>query len=219
VAVLLTAGRGLSRYVLAMRLASQLAAFARLPRPAQTFYLRAALTAIRAGDQWSLKIAVRPRELEKLLQLSGGGPVAEIGTGTGWCALALAACGCQVVTCDRIEPPQRERYIALVAPEAVHRIRFSKRRGEQGPAEDMSFPLLFVDASHIRDETIATFEAWEPAVAPGGAVAFHDYAPAWPGVVEAVDALGLEGETCGVLFVWRKTGETKNGPEEPTTQA
>jgi hypothetical protein len=61
-------------------------AFVRLLRPAQRFYLRAVITATRARDGWSLKIAVRPFELEKLLQLGQCGPVAEVGTGTGWCA-------------------------------------------------------------------------------------------------------------------------------------
>lgn len=187
-----------------MHLGKQLAAFSRLPRPAQGFYLRAAARAIRAGDRWSLKIAVRPLELGKLLELGAGGPVAELGTGTGWCALALAACGCDVFTCDPLEPPQRQLYLPLVAPEAVERIHFSNRRGEQGPLGDESFPLVFVDASHQRDETIAIFEAWKPAVASGGAIAFHDYISAWPGVVEAIDMLGLEGETYGSLFVWRK---------------
>jgi Methyltransferase domain len=103
-----------------------------------------------------------------------------------------------------------ELYLALVAPEAVRRVHFSNRPGEKGPSEDMNVPLLFIDASHKREATIATFEAWEPAVAAGGAVAFHDYTPAWPGVMEAVDALGLEGEKYGVLFVWRKPGKTMN---------
>jgi hypothetical protein len=52
---------------------------------------------------------------------------------------------------------------------------------------------VFIDASHERDETIAIFRAWENAVVADGAVAFHDYIPAWPGVVEAIHALGPKG--------------------------
>jgi hypothetical protein len=187
-----------------MRLSTHLAAFLRLPRPARRFYLRAATTAIRVRDGWSLKIAVRPVELEKLLQLARGGPVAEVGTGTGWCALLLAECGLEVFTCDRIEPPQRKLYLSLVPPEAAKRVRFSDRPGEHGPPNGTRFKLLFLDASHKRDETIAIFRAWEAAVAPGGAVAFHDYTQIWPGVVDAINALGLEGTTHGALFVWQK---------------
>jgi hypothetical protein len=190
-----------------MRLGKQLAAFLRLPWPAQRFYWRAGTRAIRARDGWSLKIAVRPLELEKLLELAKGGPVAEIGTGTGWCALLLAACGAEVFTCDRIEPPQRRLYRSLVSAETAERVCFSHRPGEDPPPENISFKLLFIDASHMRDETILTFRAWEAAVDPGGAVAFHDYTPAWPGVAEAIEALGLEGATHGNLFVWQKPRE------------
>jgi SAM-dependent methyltransferase len=188
-----------------MHLAKQLMAFLRLPRPVQRFYLRATATAIRANDRWSLRSAIRPLELQKLLELAEGGPVAELGTGTGWSALALAECGFDVFTVDPVKPPHRRLYPPLVAREAVARVRFSDRRGEQGPPAGATFPLVFIDASHKRDNTIAIFNAWRAAVAPGGAVAFHDYSPAWPGVVEAIDALSLDGETCGSLFVWRKS--------------
>ena len=190
-----------------MRVTAQLAAFLRLPRPAQRFYLRAATTAIRARDRWSLKIAVRPLELEKLLHLANGGPVAEIGTGTGWCALALGACGVDVFTCDRIDPPQRRLYWSLVSSETADRVCFSRRLGQDPPPKSHSFKLLFIDASHKPDDTISIFRAWEPAVEPGGAVAFHDYTPAWPGVAEAIEALGLEGMAHGALFVWQKPRE------------
>jgi predicted O-methyltransferase YrrM len=187
-----------------MRVGKQLLAFLRLPSPAQQFYVRAAAAAIRARDGWSLRIGVRPLEFRKLLELAAGGRVAEIGTGTGWCALALASCGCDVFTCDPLEPRQRELYLSLVAPAVAKRVQFANRPGEQGPPRGESFPLVFVDASHERDATVAIFEAWQSAVAPGGAVAFHDYISAWPEVVEAIHVLGLEGETYGSLFVWRK---------------
>jgi Methyltransferase domain len=189
---------------LVMRVASQLIAFARLPRPARLFYLRAVATAIRTRDRWSLRIAVRPLELGKLVVLAGDGPVAELGTGTGWSALALAACGCNVFTCDPIDPPQRQRYLELLPPEVSRRVEFSGRRGEEGPPGRQRYTLVFVDASHRRDETVAMFEAWRPAIAAGGAIAFHDYSPAWPEVVEATDALSLDGEVFGSLFIWRE---------------
>jgi hypothetical protein len=187
-----------------VRLWRHLLAFRRLPWAAQRFYLRAGFRAVRARDSWSLRIAVRPLELEKLLELAESGPIAEIGSGTGWCALLLASCGVEVFTCDPHEPPQRRLYLPLVSAEVARRVRFSNRRGEDGAPPDLSVVLLFLDASHTRDETISVFRAWEAAVAPGGAVAFHDYTRAWPEVAEAVDALGLEGTTHGALFVWQK---------------
>jgi hypothetical protein len=197
-----------------MHLVKHFAAFVGLPRPAKLFYLRATTTAIRARDGWSLKIGVRPLELEKLLQLANGGPVAEIGTGTGWCALVLATCGVEVFTCDRIEPPQRRLYRSLVSPEADNQVHFSSRSGEDGPPEGVSFKLLFIDASHTRDETISIFRAWEAAVDSGGAVAFHDYTPEWPGVMDAIEALRLEGTTHGVLFVWQKPLQAAGSPPQ-----
>jgi hypothetical protein len=157
-----------------------------------------------------LAIAVRPLEFEKLLELAQHGPVAEIGigigigTGTGWCALLLASCDVEVFTCDPHEPPERGLYLPLVSGEVARRVQFSSRRGQDGAPGDFAVMLLFLDASHTRDETISIFRAWEPAVAPGGAIAFHDYTRAWPGVVEAVHALEVEGSTHGALFVWQK---------------
>jgi hypothetical protein len=193
-----------------VRLGRHLLAFLGLPRAAQRFYLRAVLKAVRARDRWSLAIAVRPLEFEKLLELAQHGQVAEIGTGTAWGALLLASCGVEVFTCDPHEPPQRTLYLPLVSVEVARRVHFSNRRGEDGAPGGFNVMLLFLDASHTRNETISIFRAWEPAVAPGGAVAFHDYTHAWPGVVEAVQALGLEGSTHGALFVWQKPAEDGN---------
>ena len=45
---------------------------------------------------------------------------------------------------------------------------------------------------------------WRPALAPDAIVAFHDYDhPDFPGVREAIEELGLDGEARGGLFVWR----------------
>jgi cephalosporin hydroxylase len=64
---------------------------------------------------------------------------------------------------------------------------------------------VFIDSSHLREETMATFRTFEPVLSPGGVVAFHDWDDDdYPGVTAAVRALGLEGEARGHLFVWRK---------------
>ena len=63
---------------------------------------------------------------------------------------------------------------------------------------------------HDLDEqqaTVAEFAAWQPHLAPGAAIAFHDYGhPDFPGVASAVAQLGLEGEVRGGMFVSRPGG-------------
>jgi hypothetical protein len=62
--------------------------------------------------------------------------------------------------------------------------------------------LLFVDSTHTRDDTIAELEAWRPRLSPSAVVVLHDYDnPAFPGVREAVEALGLRGEVRRGSFV------------------
>ena len=51
---------------------------------------------------------------------------------------------------------------------------------------------------------LRAFAAWRGALAPGAIVVFHDYGhPAYPGVREAVNELGLRGSERGGVFVWR----------------
>jgi predicted O-methyltransferase YrrM len=143
-----------------------------LPMPVARFWFRARRVAARTGDEFSPISVTRPAELRRILRLAGhGGHVVELGTGTGWTAIALALAG-----------------------------------GEEGPRPGAPpAGLVFVDSSHERAETLASFRAWEPALAPGGAIAFHDYCePGYPGVSEAIGELGLDGEVHGSLFVWRK---------------
>jgi predicted O-methyltransferase YrrM len=81
------------------------------------------------------------------------------------------------------------------------------RAAQLGPADPPAVDAVFIDSSHEYDETVATFRTWEPVVAPGGIIAFHDWRDdAYPGVTEAVRDLGLQGEGRGHLFVWRKAG-------------
>lgn len=46
--------------------------------------------------------------------------------------------------------------------------------------------LLFIDADHEYDGVRQDFLQWSPFVKPGGVIAFHDFAPEWPGVQQAV---------------------------------
>lgn len=58
--------------------------------------------------------------------------------------------------------------------------------------------LLFIDAGHRYQEVAADYRAWEPYVAEGGIVAFHD-SLWWPGVFRFVSRVILSGELEGVI--------------------
>jgi predicted O-methyltransferase YrrM len=100
--------------------------------------------------------------------------------------------------------PYRVPYLAMLDVATRRRLHLVERDGVD-PGEIAPVDLVFIDASHERDDTIKTFLAWEPIVVEGGVIAFHDYADkAWPGVSEAIEQLGLRGKAYGHLFVWTK---------------
>lgn len=180
----------------------------RLPPRVAIFYSRARRSAARCGDDWSLQSATGPESLAQLLRLARGRRrVVEIGTGTAWttAALALADRERRLLSFDPKVWPERERYLRLAGPDAAGRIELVEGGGEDGPAgRDFAPDMLFVDGSHERELTIRTVESWRPALAPGALVAFHDWEnPKYPGVSEAIRALGLDGEAVGDVFVWR----------------
>jgi predicted O-methyltransferase YrrM len=190
----------------AVRAARSLARLRALPPRVAAFYARAERRARAAGDRFSLDSAARPEELGQLLRLARGRlRVAELGTGTAWTtvALALAEPRRTVMSFDPVARPERELYLALASPDALWRIRLEGVEGAAGAERSGDVDLLFVDSSHEREPTLAEIAAWRPHLAPGAVVAFHDWRhPDYPGVTEAVEELGLEGEELGGLFVW-----------------
>jgi predicted O-methyltransferase YrrM len=179
-----------------------------LPPNVGLFFARARRMAARRGDHWSLSSATGPRSLAHVLRESRGQRAfVEIGTGTAWtaiaCALAEPARG--VITFDPVERAERDWYLALAGSSARRRVEFVHDIGESGPrAHGDRAGFVFIDGSHECERTIATFEAWRGALAPGGAIAFHDWQnESWPGVTQAIEALGLRGEAHGDVFVWR----------------
>ncbi len=193
----------------ARRLALQTASLAQLPRPVAGFWCRALRRARAEHDTWSIDVACRPAELRVLLDALDGAPrVAEIGTAAAWttCCLALAQPAREVHSWDVEAHPERERYLALLSAADRARVHLHDRPGGLGPADPPPVDAVFIDSSHEFDETVATFRSWEPALAPGGVMAFHDYDDdAYPGVTQAVRELGLDGQARGHLFVWRKS--------------
>jgi predicted O-methyltransferase YrrM len=192
----------------AHRIALQATSLAKLPRPVARFWWRALRRAQAERDTWSIDVACRPAELRVLLDALGDASrVAEVGTAAAWTTscIALARADRVVHSWDVEAHPERERYLALLAPADRARVHLHDRPGGLGPADPPTVDAVFVDSSHECDETIATFRTWEPALSPGGIVAFHDWRDAaYPGVTEAVRELGLLGEGRGHLFVWRK---------------
>lgn len=190
------------------RLALQAASLTRLPRPVAAFWWRALRRARAERDMWSIDVACRPAELRVLLDALGGAPrVAEIGTAAAWttACIALAQPGREVHSWDVEAHPERDRYLALLAPADRARVHLHDRPGGLGPDDPPPVDAVFIDSSHERDESIATFRTWEPVLSPGGVIAFHDWDDAaYPGVTDAVRALRLQGEARGHLFVWRK---------------
>lgn len=157
------------------------------------------------GDDRALAEASSDTSLAWLLKFARGRKrVAEIGTSAGWAAVALALADPErdVLSVDPFPHPRRDRYVDL-APETRGRIEFMQRRGEQGPPPGRRFDFLFIDDAHVREEVVATFRAWRPALIRGAVVVFHDYHPTWPGVIEAVDELGLKGRLRGTSYMWR----------------
>lgn len=185
-----------------------------LPANVALFYARARRLAARRGDDWSLRSATGPRSLAHVLrEARGHRRVVEVGTGTGWTAIAcaLAEPGRRVASYDPVVRPERDWYLSLAGPGARARIDLRAAPGEHGPPpadrERSGVGFVFIDGSHERDRTIATFEAWRPALAAGGAIAFHDWQNEhYPGVTEAIAELGLRGDACGDVFVWRPHG-------------
>lgn len=177
-----------------------------LPPAVRRFHSRARRLAREVGDEFSLGSASQPRDVARLLVLAEGARrVVEVGTGTAWTAIALALADSErrVVSFDPIVQAHRERYVELVPADVRERIQLVEGFGQPGRTEPVDF--LFIDSSHDRAETVATFRAWEPLLAPGAVVAFHDYDhPRFPGVAEAIEELGLDGTAEGSIYVWRR---------------
>jgi SAM-dependent methyltransferase len=180
-----------------------------MPPRASLFYVRALRLAHRTGDAWTLRSATRPTSVARVLRAARGRRrVVEVGTGPGWttAALALADAERRVVSFDPLVRPERERYLGLLDAASRSRIELVEAPGESGLGgrpPDVDF--VFLDGSHGRDDTMRAFEAWSIVASPGAAIAFHDFRnPEYPGVEQAVAALGLDGRTVGDLFLWEK---------------
>lgn len=176
-----------------------------LPSRVAWFQWRAYRSASRSGDWFSPVSATRPADLAELLRLARHRRrVVELGTATGWTAIALALADSdrQVVTYDPVDRPDRERYMGLVGPDVRRRITFVNDNGAAGPKDGEMVDLLYIDSSHDREATMDELRAWAPALRPDALVVFDDFThPEFPGVHEAIHELRLEGQRRGTLYV------------------
>jgi predicted O-methyltransferase YrrM len=149
----------------------------------------------------------QPANLAALLDaVRGCRRVVELGTGTAWTSISLLLADGEreLVSYDQVHRSERNLYLRLVAPELRSRVDFIHAPGSLGPHNLKLIDLLYIDSSHEREDTIREVEAWRPALAPGALIVFAGFDhPAYPGVREAVDELGLQGEERGSLFVHR----------------
>ena len=132
--------------------------------------------------------------------------VVELGTASGWtsAALVLTDRDRKVTTFDPIDRPNREDYWALLRNDDRARIEYFELDGALGADKASDVDLLFIDSSHDRDATMNEFNAWRGSLAPGAKVVFDDYGhPEFPGIAQAVEALGLQGEIGAGHFLWR----------------
>lgn len=186
------------------QLARLLLATRALPARAALFQARAMLRAQRLGDDWAPRSSTRPADVAELLRLARGRRRAvELGTATGWTsgALLLAESERRLISFDPVVREHREAYLALLPRRARERLELVAAPGHE--ARGKGIDLLFVDSSHDRDATMTEFEAWRPRLTPGALVVLHDYGnPAYPGVVEAVEQLGLDGREHAGLWLW-----------------
>jgi predicted O-methyltransferase YrrM len=172
------------------------------------FYARACRIARQVPDEFTLVAMTRADDLARLLvRARGSRRIVEIGTGSGTTSIALALDDRErLVWSYDVKPPRAERELFLrLVPNAVReRITFFQEAGTEPSSPPASVDLLFIDGSHQREDTAATFHVWEPQLVPRATVAFHDYGRNWPGVAQAIEDLGLDGEVDGLLFVWRR---------------
>lgn len=153
-------------------------------------------------------------ELDKLVELAAGRDVLEIGSYRGLSAWGMALSAKTLICLDTFKSAsdgqrQTGEFTTLDAFESATK-RFNNVRtfiGKSGEAQvPGDFDMIFLDATHTRDDVLADIKRWWPRVRPGGLLAIHDYhhdkEHAWPGVAQAADEIfgpASEGTTLVTL--------------------
>jgi SAM-dependent methyltransferase len=119
-------------------------------------------------DAWYQDVLDPDACVDRLVELAGGGPVLELGVGTGRIALPLARRGLEVHGIDA-SPAMLDRLRAKPGSDRVH-----THLGDMAKVPvDGEFPLVFVAVNTFlmlpsQDEQVACFQAVARRLAPGG---------------------------------------------------
>lgn len=174
--------------------------------------VRAVIRAAAGTDKWITEALTLPLgqislgEARALGQLVAGltepGPIVEVGTLFGWSTRVMVLFKDpqrELITVDSyvwnpllLPAEQHARATGAALQDAVdhHRVRVVRQDKAEfyetyaGPAP----ALVFLDAIHSYEETRKDIE-WARRVR-AGAICLHDYSPAHPGVMQAVDEAG-----------------------------
>lgn len=141
---------------------------------------------------------LHPDELEKLAELAINRRVLEVGAFMGLSAWGMAITARSVVSVDTFRANsagQRQMEQLTTLDDYMRAVsRFGNVRWHVGTSEDAAraidetFDLIFIDAMHTREDVLADIDRWQPKLALGGIMAFHDYGHGdFPGVKQAVD--------------------------------
>lgn len=138
-------------------------------------------------------------EARELARLAAGKIVLEVGTYRGFGAVLMAQAGARVYAVDwhRGDADLGERDTLCSWWTNIRRAHVEDQVvGLVGRSMDVlpmlrdgMFDLAFIDAYHERVAVLQDIAFTLPLVKPGGVLAFHDYSPIWPGVVQAVSEL------------------------------
>jgi demethylmenaquinone methyltransferase/2-methoxy-6-polyprenyl-1,4-benzoquinol methylase len=142
--------------------------FAGLPR---SYHAMGALLSFGQDPRWR-------RMLVQAIDPAPGMRVADIATGTGLVALALAARGCEVDALDQSEAMLGQaRAGAARRPDLAKRVRFVQGEAERLPFADEQFDALtFTYLLRYVDDPAATLRELVRVVKPGGRIAMLEFA-------------------------------------------
>ena len=129
------------------------------------------------------------------------GTIVSIGVGKGRALAALAEAFRQAGKLSAVTLVGVDYFYKGTFPEAaanlaeVPKLRLVKGNTIDAAADfpDGTLAAVFVDHGLDYETYKATIAAWRPKLREGGILCGHDYQPAWPGVVQAVDEACPEG--------------------------
>ena len=151
--------------------------------------------------------------------LSAGGPVLELGCGTGRVSIPMADAGAEVVGLDSspamLEVARRKAARRPKGPGSLALVEGDMRRLEASPAADMRFALAvipfrgFLALLSVEDQ-VRTLEGVAALLAPGGRLVFDVFVPDLDMLVQAGDSLYhhrdvYDRDTGRRLIIWHQS--------------